>query len=403
MLKLALRNVLRHRARSGTTLAAIVTGVTALVLSGGFVQDMFAQLAEVIVHSQYGHLQLARTGYFREGSRRPNEFLMTDAEVLKARVTKLAGVESAMARVHFSGLLNNGRTDLAVIGEGIEPGPETKLGSSMKIVEGRTLVAEDRYRVLLGEGVARGLRLGPGSVVTLVANTPEGAMNTMDLTVAGVFRSFSKDYDARVIRISLPAAQELLQTTGANTIVVSLEATAETDRARAAATAAFAPNDIEVRSWRELSDFYDKAVALYERQFGALRLIVLFMVLLSVANSVNMSAFERRSEFGTMRALGNRSRSIAALLLTEAAVLALVGATAGLILGALLGLVISAVGIPMPPPPYSEQAYQARISLVPSVLLAAFAIGVVATLLAAVLPALRVSRLGIVDALRSGV
>jgi hypothetical protein len=36
-----------------------------------------------------------------------------------------------------------------------------------------------------------------------------------------------------------------------------------------------------------------------------LRLIILLMVLLSVANSVNMSVFERVGEFGTMMALGN--------------------------------------------------------------------------------------------------
>ena len=62
MLKLALRNVFRHKLRTGMTLAAIVLGVVGLILSGGFVQDMYNQLGEWIIHSQSGHLQVSRIG-----------------------------------------------------------------------------------------------------------------------------------------------------------------------------------------------------------------------------------------------------------------------------------------------------------------------------------------------------
>jgi len=55
--ELALRNVLGHRLRAGMTLGAVVFGVVSLVLSGGFVEDMFIQLREAVIHSQFGHLQ----------------------------------------------------------------------------------------------------------------------------------------------------------------------------------------------------------------------------------------------------------------------------------------------------------------------------------------------------------
>ena len=59
-----------------------------------------------------------------------------------------------------------------------------------------------------------------------------------------------------------------------------------------------AASDLEVLTWMELNELYEAVVALYERQFGVLQLIILFLVLLSVTNSVNMSAFERVGEFG---------------------------------------------------------------------------------------------------------
>jgi len=159
----------------------------------------------------------------------------------------------------------------------------------------------------------------------------------------------------------------------------------------------------DVRTWVELNDFYDKAVALYTRQFGVLQLIILIMVVLSVANSVNMSVFERIGEFGTMRALGDRASRVFRLILTESALLGLIGAVLGVAGGIVLATAISTVGIPMPPPPNGNVGYTAIIRIVPSVLGMAFVVGLAATLLAALLPALKVSRTPVVDALRANI
>jgi putative ABC transport system permease protein len=160
---------------------------------------------------------------------------------------------------------------------------------------------------------------------------------------------------------------------------------------------------MEVKAWNELNDFYDKTVQLYDRQFGVLRLIILVMVLLSVVNSVNMSLFERIGEFGTMRAVGDRGGRIFGLVLAEGMILGFLGAALGVLIGVVLAIAISLVGIPMPPPPNSNLGYTAAVRLVPSVIASAFATGWIATVLASVLPAWRVSRIPVVDALRHNV
>jgi len=403
MLTLALRNVFRHRVRTTITLAAIVFGVVGLILSGGFVQDIFLQLGEAIIHSQSGHLQIAKTGFQAEGTRKPDLYLMQNPERLKARIAALPGVTEVMARVSFSGLLNNGRSDLAIIGEGIEPEPEAQLGTYMKIVAGRRLAAKDLNGIMLGQGVAQALKLGPGDPATLVMSTTAGATNTLDVEVVGVFQTFSKDYDAHAIRVPLAAAHEAMDNPGVNTIVVSLSQTHDTRDIATLLRAQLANEGLEVWTWEELNDFYDKTVKLYDQQFGVLRLIVLAMVLLSVANSVNMSVFERVAEFGTMRALGNRSRTVFLLVTIETVFLGVIGASIGVIVGMVLAFAISAIGIPMPPPPHADLGYTARIQLVPSVIFGAFVVGVIATTFAGMFAALRVSRIPVVHALRQAI
>lgn len=400
---LALRNILRHKMRTAMTLAAIVIGVSGIILTGGFVQDIFVQLGEAFIHSQSGHLQVAKPEYFGAGSRRPEAFLIEDPDALKARIEQQPGIAYTMGRLNFQGLLNNGRTDFAVVVEGIEPEQEARLGTSLQYIAGGAFDAADMHSMVIGEGLAQTLNLAPGDPVTLVVSTPGGAMNTLDFNVSGVFRSFSRDYDLRAVRLPLMAAQDLLATPGVSVIVVALHRTEDTAAAAAAVADAVHEDGLAVQTWEQLNDFYEKTVDLYDRQFGVLQLIILIMVLLSVTNTVNMAVFERQGEFGTMRALGNRGRDVYALIVCESLLLGAIGAVIGIAVGVVLAFLISAIGIPMPPPPSSNVGYTAFIRLVPEVIAGAGAVGLLAAFFASLLPAWRVTRTPIVDALRQNV
>lgn len=400
MFRLALRNAFRHRVRSGLALAAIAVGVASLILSGGFVHDIVTRLGEAIVHSQSGHAQINRRGFFEAGTRSPERFLIENARDVRERLAAIGEVDDVLARVSFSGLLGNGRTDLAIVGEGVEPDRETKLGTFLKIKAGRPLADSDEHGILVGDGVAAALRLGPGDPVTLLVSAAGGALNTVDLEVVGVFQSFSKDFDARAVRIPLSVAQALLDTAGVNTLVLSLKETGATDSVVNRLRQSLDPGYFEVMPWHELSDFYGKTVDLYERQFGVLRLIILVMVLLSVANSVNMAVMERVGELGTIMALGNRRRFVFRLIVAESALLGLAGSLLGVGVGIAAAAIVSAVGIPMPPPPNADLGFTAGIEIVPREVLAACAIGMAATVTASLLPAWRATRTPVVDALR---
>jgi putative ABC transport system permease protein len=403
MFKLAFRNIFRNRLRTALTLAAIICGVTAIIVSGGFIEDVFVQLRESTIHSRLGHIQIVRTGYLDYGQRDPMHYLIDSPQPLVEQIHRLPHVQAVMTRVNFSGLANNGRADLPVIGEGVEADKEARLGSAMVFIAGHTLNKAEPFGVIVGEGVASALQLKLGSPLNLTISTREGAMNTLEFTVVGLFRSFSKDYDDRAVRIAQAAAQELLNTPAVHSVVVQLDDTAETDALVAQLKRTLDPKRYEVKSWQELADFYNKTVALYKRQFGALQLIILLMLVLSVASTVNMVVYERTGEFGTLLAFGLRRRQIFRLVLLENCLLGLVGGVLGIVVGLGLALTISAIGLPMPPPPGSSVGYIASIRIVPWIDVAAGIIGAVAAMLASLLPGRRAARLVVVDALRQNI
>jgi putative ABC transport system permease protein len=400
LFKLAFRNIFRHAGRTALTLAAIVLGVLGLMLSGGFVEDVYLQLREATIHSHLGHLQIYRAGYYRLGRRDPYGYMIDDPETVSAVASAQEGVELVTQRLQFSGLLNNGRTDLPVVGEGVQPGKEAQLGTSLSVVAGRLLEDRDEFAIAVGEGVASGLGLELGDLVTVLANTPEGSLNSLQLELVGVFRSISKDYDARAIRIPLTAARQLIATDRVHSLVVLLTDSERTDSVAIELADALAGQDYEVMTWYQLATFYQKTVDLYGRQFLVLQIIILFLVLLGVINSVNITIYDRTGEFGTLMALGHRGRDVFELVVLENVLLGLLGAAMGVAIGIVLAWLISALGIPMPPPPGMNVGYTAQIRLVPEVILSAAAVAFLATVLGVLGPARRVTRLPVVDALR---
>lgn len=400
MFALAFRNIFRNKARTALTLTVIGAGVAGLILCGGFVADALTQLREATIHSQLGHLQIYRKGFYEKGSQTPNQFMIEDPTDILDAARKLPSYAEAMSRLNFSAVINNGKSDVAVVGEGVEADKEKKLGSLLEIVAGRGLESGDQNGVMIGEGVATATKLKVGDHATVLLHTVEGALNTGDFEVVGIFRSFSKEYDSHAVRITLPAAQELMALSSVNAVVVLLNDTMATEAAAQALARALDPQRYEYKTWRQLADFYDKTAGLYERQFVVLEAIILLAVLLSVINAVNMSVYERTAEFGTLMALGTHGSGVSSLVLKENLLLGLIGSGIGWLAGIGLALLVSAIGIDMPPPPNSNTGYVAAIQIDLATTFIAFAIGFVATALAAWFPSRRVARLEIVDALR---
>ena len=182
---------------------------------------------------------------------------------------------------------------------------------------------------------------------------------------------------------------------------VVLDDTARTDETLTLLRARYGDSErLAFIPWYELADFYNKTVALFSKQVGVVKLIIAVIIVLSISNTLTMSVLERTGEIGTTLALGATRRQILRRFLGEGLFLGVIGGLVGLALGWLLALAISAVGIPMPPPPGMARGFTGAIRVTPALAFDAWLLAVLTTLAASVYPAWRASRLEIVDALR---
>jgi len=404
---IAVRNLTRNRHRSLIALITVAVGAICLVLADGFVQWIFWAMREGVIHSQLGHIQIVRPGYYGSGAANPFMYLLPEnSPVLKA-VESTQGVKLVAPRLTVTGLISHGETTVSFLGDGVDPikDKEAQLSQALRIVEGRNLSGSSAQEVILGHGLARNLGVGVGAKVALLATTSGGSINGIEAKVAGLFVTPNQAYDDSALRLPIVLAQSLVRVRGAHAWIVLLQDTDQTNSFLEQFRSRFSGSgpDLEFIPWYARADFYNKTVVLFSKQINVLRLIIGFIIVLTISNILIMNVLERTGEVGTLLAIGFRRSTILRMFATEGLMLGLIGGLLGILAGYGLAELISTVGIPMPPPPGMEEGITGRIQVSWVVVMNAFLIALVTTLLAGLYPARRASRLQIVDALRQNI
>jgi putative ABC transport system permease protein len=109
--------------------------------------------------------------------------------------------------------------------------------------------------------------------------------------------------------------------------------------------------------------------------------------------------FERTREIGTMLAMGTPRLWLVGLFMLEAVLTGVVGAVAGVAVGNGLGALLNRAHVVLPPPPGNTVGMQLRVLHEPGLMIGAGVLVIVTLALASVMPAIRASRLRIVEAL----
>jgi putative ABC transport system permease protein len=300
------------------------------------------------------------------------------------------------------GLLSNGDKSVIFVGTGLEPEKERPLGYENELVSGAQLTSEDgKFQVMLATGLAKSLKSKVGDTLTLMSTTTEGALNALDAEVVGIFSTGISEYDERALRVPLQVAQKLLDTEKVSKLVVGLERTADTDRLHdiLASRLRSAGYPLVIRRWYEMATFYQAVVRMFNTVFRMLGTIIFVLVVLSSSNTMLMAVLERVREIGTLMAFGTTRLKVLAIFVVEGIFMGIIGGAFGAVFGYLAIRALNRAHLTMPTPPGNTQSFPIVIPFIPGIFTGVFLLMVATMAVASVLPALRASRLKIVDAL----
>jgi putative ABC transport system permease protein len=281
---------------------------------------------------------------------------------------------------------------------GIDPDAEFAVkGPFLKVTAGEVLQSSEQGKVMLGEGLARSLKAVPGSGLTLLASTSEGALNALDVTVQGVFSTGIPDIDKRLVYTDIATAQKLIVTQRVSSLGVFLSGMEATEPARARVAAAM-PR-LAVQTWLDQATFYKSVKDLYNRIFGALGLIIGVIVVFVVTNAMAMAIIERTREIGTLRAMGTLPAQLIRSFAMEGMVLGGAGSLVGAGIALIVSIALLVFPVEMPPPPGRSNGYPLQVVMDPMLYAGTLAAMVALSMIASAWVARRTVHKPIVDAL----
>ncbi|MFZ6720794.1 ABC transporter permease [Undibacterium sp. Ji49W] len=397
-MKFAFYNTLRNRRRSSITVAVAALGTAAILLAGGFAYSTYEGLAQISARST-GHLIIGKPQHFTSDQDVPLQYGLDNAGDLKNKILADPAVRYVLPRIEYSGLISNGDKSTIMLAIGIDPDAEFSVkGPTLTVKEGELIQTEStEAEIVLGEALARSLKARPGSSLTLMASTTDGALNAVDVTVKGLVSTGVPDLDKRLVYSNIRTAQKLLNTQRVSSLGVflnSMEATMPA-QARLAQTLP----ELTVQNWLEQAFFYKSVRDLYNRIFGALGAIISFIVVFVVANAMAMAIIERTREIGTLRAMGTLPGQLTRSFSYEGMLLGGAGAVLGAVIAISVALLLTVFPVQMPPPPGRSSGYPLLISIDAAMYAITIFTMIALSMLSSALIARKTLRQPIVDAL----
>lgn len=353
LIKMAARNLLRHKRRSFLTGLMIAVGALTMLLSLTFSHSVEVAMTKAAVKGYAGNILIhaetkERIELFYPSDELP---LISQADRLRDLIVNKDYIYEVAPRLRYGGMLAGEKDNPSgVVFTAIDPHLEPRVTPRIKVLQGSYLSEPDG--MLLGKTMAKALDAEIGQEYILLVANPDGYLNGYPFKVQGIVThegmGMFLDY---MVYIDLETARKLLYLTDneAFELAIALKEGVNEQKVLAAIKEDLTAAGYKLRidSWRTvLGIFY--GIILGIKVLPQIMLgIIMLVVAVGIINTIIVSVLERVREIGTMMALGAKGREILKIFLGEAAILSSIAAVTGLFIGVTIILWLGRTGIPV--------------------------------------------------------
>ncbi|MGB5165190.1 MAG: FtsX-like permease family protein [Woeseiaceae bacterium] len=405
VLRLAWRNLWRQPRRTWLTIGAMVFSNVLLVFMMSLQLGTYGLMIDNTLQMFTGHLQVQAPGFKDEQKMRlVVEDVVATADMLRQELQS----DTIAARATTFALTSSEARSIGIAIFGVEPAFEPKVSNIPGLLhEGRYLSDNYATDIVIGETLAKNLKVSLGAELTLLGSGRDGSFAAAVVNVVGVFRSGVKDIDRSIAEIPLGLFNDVFFMEGAGHQVVIVTPAIEQVpvlHARVQSLLEDKPG-VVVHDWDALQPGLKQAIQADLSSAFFMYALLVILVAFSVLNTQLMSVLERTHEFGITMSLGLTPGRLGRLVILETAIMGLLGLAIGAFLGYLVVSWLNVSGFAYPG--MDEMAAQfnlpSRIYPQPSWLtcLAGPLVVFIFSLLSALYPALRLHWLHPVEAMRA--
>jgi len=361
MIRFLLKGLLRDRARSLLPFITVVLGAALTVVGFSWTNGAISQIIESGAKFSSGHVKVMTRAYAREADLAPNDLALLGVGEIRSALERDYPGYYWTPRIKFGGLIDipdeNGETlaqgpaaGLAVDILSPESPERALLNLDKAVVRGR--LPERPGEILLSEGFAERLGVGPGSTATLIGATMYGAMVVHNFTVSGTVHFGISAMDRGALIADIADVRTALDMEDAAGEILGFSRDSLYKGPETAAMAAafndtvrsedgeFAPEMVTLRD-QGMAQTLDLATSVYTL------MLVFFILVMSIVlwNAGLMGSLRRYGEFGIRLALGEDKGRLYRSLIGEGVIIGALGSAAGTALGLGVSYYLQAKGL----------------------------------------------------------
>jgi putative ABC transport system permease protein len=404
-LRMAWRNLWRHKRRTWLTVGAMIFSNLILVFAISLQFGSYQMMIDNTLKAYTGHLQIQHQGYNDEPRMRSS---IEDILPLADKVRKQLGSNTIAARGVAFAMTSSEERSYGLQLIGVEPDFEVNVSSLPGLIkQGRYFSDSNAAEIFIGTVLARNLRVNIGDELTLLGSGYDGSFAAGIVTVTGIFESGTTDIDRSMAQLPIGYFQQLFALDGrGHNIVINAHDLPQVPGIKHEVENMLEDRkELVVLNWDVLQPGLKQAIQADFASAWFMYGVLIILVAFSVLNTQLMSVLERTREFGVMMALGVKPSRLGTLVMTETALMSGLGLMIGAAFGMMLTYYLSIAGFSYPG--MEKMAAQFNLpdrmypSLSPLSIILGPSIVFIFSLLASVYPAIRLFFLQPVSAMRA--
>ena len=296
-------------------------------------EGVYAKLIDDAIRLQSGHVTVMNRKYLDAPA---SDLLVRNVASLRREMEKIPGVEKTKALVIGQALVKTPTGSVGVMVMGVEPAVEKATSPlARKIRKGAYLTGDDGAEIIIGQALAARLRLQVGKKLVMAANDTSGQMIEELCRVRGIFRMDSEEMDGYFVQVPINFARRVFGIPRDSATEVGAILHNPGSRHAVVKRVAQLPGSsgYAVYPWEKVLPEISGYIRLDRASNWIFQILLIFLVLFTIFNTIFMSVMERSREFGVLLALGTAPLRLRTQVFLEALFMDLLGCVLGLIIG----------------------------------------------------------------------
>ncbi|MGB7478814.1 MAG: lipoprotein-releasing ABC transporter permease subunit [Burkholderiaceae bacterium] len=312
------------------SMVGIALGVAALIVvlsvMNGFQKEVRDRMLSVLAHIEVFDVSGA----------------MPDWQKTAQEAFRNPEVKGAAPYVAAQAMMTHGETVRGVIVRGVLPAEEPKVSDvASQVTQGSfDALTPGSFNIVLGAELARGLQVGVGDKVTLIAPqgqvTPAGVLPRLkQFTVAGIFEAGHYEFDSTLAFMQIEDAEKMFRLAAPSGLRLRIADMLQAPQVALELSKTLDGN-LLIRDWSQQNRNWFAAVKTEKRMMFIILTLIIAVAAFNLVSTLVMTVTDKQADIAILRTLGASPGSIMKIFMIQGALVGLIGTAIGVALGVLV-------------------------------------------------------------------